>query len=134
MVGVKVFDCRPRFCPTQGHAVGLTCFNGVTNIEIGRRSVLESCVNPDIHLTYKHIAQLPAQVEALCAKHGVKVSPHADLSQMLDMCKDIDKKIASLGGSSYWKCVVPRGFCLPLLSVLMKSNSGSRLIGSHRAC
>lgn len=54
-------------------------------------------MNPDIHLTYKHIAQLPAQVEALCAKHGVKVSPHADLSRMLYMCRDIDKKIASLG-------------------------------------
>lgn len=54
-------------------------------------------MSPDIHLTYEQIAQLPVQVKALCAEHKIKVSPHADLSRMVDLCTDIDKKIDSLG-------------------------------------
>ncbi|WP_176053380.1 hypothetical protein [Paraburkholderia caribensis] len=53
-------------------------------------------MQPDIQNSYEKIAELPAQVKALCENLKVRIGPQADLAKMLDLCTDIHMKVAGM--------------------------------------
>lgn len=53
-------------------------------------------MQPEVHNSYEEIAQLPAQVYALCERLSIRIRPGSDFSRMLDLCTNVDTKISNM--------------------------------------
>lgn len=53
-------------------------------------------MDAEIRNTYEQIAQLPAQVRALCEMHGLRIGRQSDLHDLLERCAGVRESVGSM--------------------------------------